>query len=156
MWWRLTRAEFQRRKGAANKRAFKAIVRSGRVPGLLAYRDGEPVGWCAVEPRAAYPVLERSRTLKPIDAQPAWAITCFFVARGARRQGLSVALLRAAVRYVARQGGRIVEGYPVEARAGQMPDAFAFTGLVGAFRAAGFVEAARPSATRAIMRHAIR
>lgn len=29
--------------------------------GLVAYLDGEPAGWCAVEPRTAYPRLRTAR-----------------------------------------------------------------------------------------------
>jgi GNAT superfamily N-acetyltransferase len=101
-------------------------------------------------------VLERSRALKRIDAQPVWSVVCFFVARPYRRHGVAAKLLRAAVEYARRRGVRIVEGYPVEPKKSPMPDAFAWTGLVAAFRQAGFREVHRPSATRAIMRRRLR
>src|SRR3972149_2224652 len=72
MWWRLTRAQFAEQAGEKNKLALKGIVDSGEVPGLLAYADGEPVGWCSLEPREAYPSLERSRTLRRGGVQPGW------------------------------------------------------------------------------------
>lgn len=153
MWWRLKRSEFEERKGARNKRAMKRIVESGEVPGILAYADGEPVGWCAVAPRESYPVLQRSRTLKPIDDQPVWSITCFFVARSYRRRGVSGRLVKAAVTHARKRGARIIEGYPVEPKKGRMPDAFAWIGLPSMFREAGFVEALRRSPTRPIMRY---
>jgi GNAT superfamily N-acetyltransferase len=156
MWWRLARSEFQRQKGEANKEAFRALLDAGEVPGVLAYEGGRPVGWCAVAPRESYPALGRSRVLKPVDEQPVWSVTCFFVAKDKRRQGLTVRLLRAAVDHVRRQGGRVVEGYPVEPKAGPMPAAFAWTGLAAAFRKAGFVECARRSETRPIMRRELR
>jgi len=155
MWWRLTRHAFDRQKGAANKRAFKRLVAAGRVPGILAYADGEAIGWCAIEPRASYPVLQRSPVLKPVDEQPVWSITCLFVARTRRRRGVSVQLIRAAVRHAARRGARIVEGYPREPRTGAMPDVSAFTGPPAAFREAGFEEVLRRSATRPIMRYRV-
>jgi GNAT superfamily N-acetyltransferase len=153
MWWKRTRSEFERHKGDANKEALRAIVESGRTPGLLAYIKGTPIGWCAIEPRNAYPALERSRTLKPVDDQPVWSVTCFFVARRYRRRGVTVALLRAASVYATEQGAQIVEGYPVEPRTERMPDAFAWTGTAAAFRAAGFEEVLRRSETRPIMRY---
>ncbi|MEM3726025.1 MAG: hypothetical protein QXK98_04075 [Candidatus Bathyarchaeia archaeon] len=67
MWWKLKRSDFLRQRGEGNRRALKSIVDSGVVPGILAYADGEPVGWCAVAPREAYPTLERSRVLKRVD-----------------------------------------------------------------------------------------
>jgi GNAT superfamily N-acetyltransferase len=85
-----------------------------------------------------------------------WSVTCLFIARPYRRRGLSVELLKAASKYAARRGARILEGYPVEPKKGRLPDAFAWTGLVSAFRAAGFDEAARHSASRPIMRRVLR
>jgi GNAT superfamily N-acetyltransferase len=130
----------------------KRVVERGPAPGLIAYADGEPVGWCAVAPRESYPVLERSRVLKRIDDEPVWSIVCFFVAKRFRERGLTGELIRAAVRHAASHGARIVEGYPVEPAKGRTADVFAYTGLASAFRKAGFTEAARRSPTRPIMR----
>jgi GNAT superfamily N-acetyltransferase len=152
MFWRLSRREFQAGKGTGNRAAFKALVESGAVPGLLAYDGPEPIGWCAIAPREDYPGLQRSRLLKPIDSRPVWSVSCLFVARGHRRRGVSVELLKAAADFVRRKGGRIVEGYPQEPKQERMPDVFAWTGLAAAFRQAGYSERARPSPTRPIMR----
>ncbi|MDJ0849995.1 MAG: GNAT family N-acetyltransferase [Myxococcota bacterium] len=156
MLWRLTRSEFERQKGAGNKRAMRRLVRSGKPPGILAYAGAEPVGWCAVAPRGDYPSLERSRVLKRIDDTPVWSVACLFVKKEYRKQGVSVALLEAVIAHVRRQGGRCVEGYPVEPKKPRMPDVFAWTGLASAFERAGFEECARGSATRPIVRYAIR
>lgn len=156
MWWRRAPAEWRRGRGAGNRAALRRLVASGDPPGLLAYEAGEPVGWIALAPREAYPRLARSRTLRPIDAMPVWSVTCFFVGREHRRRGVTVALLEAAAAYAERRGARMLEGYPVEPRAGSWPDAFAWTGIAAAFRKAGFREVARPSATRPIMRRALR
>ncbi len=152
MWWRLKRSQFKQQKGEGNKRAFKKIVASGEVPGILAYANGQPVGWCALAPREHYSVLENSRILQPVDDQPVWSITCFFVAQPFRRRGITVALLRAAVEYAGKHGAKIVEGYPVEPKQGKAPDVFVWSGLASAFRQAGFVEVLRRSETRPIMR----
>jgi GNAT superfamily N-acetyltransferase len=155
MWFRLSRAQFTQAQGEPNRASLRELVAGGTEPGLLAYAGGRPVGWCAVEPRAAYPALARSRILAPVDTTPVWSITCFFVARTARRGGVMAALLRAAVEHAAGHGATMVEAYPVEPRSGRMPDAFAYTGLASAFRDAGFFEVARRGATRPIMRYAI-
>jgi GNAT superfamily N-acetyltransferase len=156
MFWRLPRGEFSRGKGEGNRRAFQALVRRGEEPGLLAYADGVPVGWCALAPREAYPSLARSRVLAPVDDKPVWSVSCFFIARGWRRKGVTVALLRAAAAHAAARGGKILEGYPIAPKKGEVPAAFAWTGLVGGFTKAGFEEAARRSATRPIMRRRLR
>lgn len=156
MWWRLPRPVWRRGKGAGNKRAFKRLVVAGRVPGILAYAGREPVGWCAVAPRAEYPVLGRSRILQPVDERPVWSVTCLFVARSWRRRGVSTGLLTAAAGFARRRGARIVEGYPTDTGAKPAPDAFVFTGLAPAFERAGFVEVLRRSRTRPIMRRQVR
>ncbi len=151
MWWRLPRAQWVKGKGDANKRAIRDLVNGDTVTGLLAYAGRLPVGWCAIAPRAEYPRLAKSRTLQPVDDQPVWSVTCFFVARPWRRRGVTVELLKAAVKFAGRHGARIVEGYPVEPKKDQ-PDAFVYTGLASAFRQAGFNEVLRRSPTRPIMR----
>ncbi|MGB3905086.1 MAG: GNAT family N-acetyltransferase [Anaerolineae bacterium] len=155
MWWRLKHSQFEKQKGDENKRALKRIVDSGEVPGLLAYADGQPIGWCSVAPREAFPRLGRSRILKRVDDQPVWSAVCFFVDKSFRRRGIAVRLLGAAVEHAKKHGAKIVEGYPVEPRKASTPDAFAFTGLASAFRKAGFVEVLRRSDTRPIMRYHI-
>ena len=156
MWWRLKRSTFNEQKGEKNKAAFKDVVNSGHAPGILAYAGRVPIGWCAVAPRETYAVLENSRILKRIDDKPVWSIVCLFIAKTYRRKGVSVALLKAAAEYVRKQGGKIVEAYPVEPREGKMPDAFAWTGLASAYLKAGFVECERRSETRPIMRRDVR
>jgi GNAT superfamily N-acetyltransferase len=152
MWWKQTRAQFAKQKGVNNKKAFKRIVQSGATPGLLAYADGEPVGWCAVARRQSYPRLENSRTLSRVDGRPVWSVVCFYVMKGFRRQGVTRVLLNGAIEYARKRGARIVEGYPVTSKTNFMPDAFAWTGFENAFRKAGFKEVARRSPTRPIMR----
>jgi GNAT superfamily N-acetyltransferase len=152
MTWRLPRARFEKGKGASNRAAFRRRVRSGAPPGVLAYVGGEPVGWCAVAPRGEYDYLARSRVLRPIDDRAVWSVSCLFVAKPYRSRGLSVKLLRAAVEMAGEAGAEIIEGYPVIPYAQRMPDAFAWTGTLAAFRTAGFEEVARDSPKRPIMR----
>jgi GNAT superfamily N-acetyltransferase len=126
-------------------------VDSGVATGLLAYLHGEVVGWIAIEPRESYLRLAHSRALKPVDDQPVWSVTCFFVAKRFRRQGITVELLKAAVEHARKLGAGIVEGYPVETRK-DMPAPFLYTGTASAFEQAGFREVARRTPTRPIFR----
>lgn len=155
MLWRLTRKEFESQKGEGNRRAMKAIIQSGKIPGILAYSRGQPVAWCSVAPREHFPSLGRSRILKPLDELPVWSITCLFVEKPYRRRGISTRMIAAAVEHVKKQGGTLVEAYPVEPKKDKMPDVFAWTGLASAYLKAGFVECARRSETRPIMRYII-
>ncbi|MCW5980974.1 MAG: GNAT family N-acetyltransferase [Bryobacteraceae bacterium] len=152
MYWRFSRAQFDKQKGGGNRRAMKKLIDSGGTPGLIGYVKGEPAAWCSIGPREDFPRLAGSRVLKPVDEKPVWSVVCFFVAKPYRRKGLTVRLLEAAVEFARRHGAEIVEGYPVEPEKGAMPDVFAFTGLASAFRKARFEEAARRSPTRPVVR----
>lgn len=155
MYWKLRGKAFDAAKGSNARRMHKSIVDAGTQTGLLAYLEEEVAGWVAVEPRTAYEKLAHSRVLTPVDDQPVWSVTCFYVAKKYRSRGVSVRLLKAAVAHVKRQGGRIVEGYPIETK-GTLPDPFVYTGTASAFKQAGFREVARNSPTRPIFRFVIK
>jgi GNAT superfamily N-acetyltransferase len=154
MWWRLSRAEFNRQSGERRKAGLRELVDSGRAPGILAYRDSDPIAWVSVAPRETYPALERSRTLKRVDDLPVWSIVCFYVAKAYRGRGLLADLLRGAVALAAQEGARIVEAYPVDPGHYTVSGGTAaYMGLASVFLRAGFVEIARPSPRRAVMRY---
>ncbi len=155
MWWRETRAEFEKRQGEGNRRAMRKIVESGEVPGILAYAAGEPAGWISIAPRENFSGLERSRTLKRLDDTPVWSIVCFFVGKEYRNRGIAVPLIRAAVDYAARQGAKVVEAYPTLADKEELAPVSVYMGIPTMFERAGFVEYARPSKCKVIMRHAV-
>lgn len=154
MFWKLRGRAFDENTGESARQMQKSIVESGITPGLLAYKDGQPVGWIAVEPRSAYPRLAHSRVLKPVDGKVVWSVTCFFVDRKFRKQGVTIGLLKAAIEYVRSKRGRIVEGYPTEALE-KKPDVFMYTGTMSAFKKVGFKEVARNSTSRPIVRFVI-
>lgn len=156
MYWKLKRSDFVKGKGSGNKKKIKKIVGSGEIPGLLLYADKEAAGWCAIAPRAQYPLLVNSKILRPVDEKPVWSIVCFFIDKNFRRLGLTEIFLRYVVEYGKKQGAKIVEGYPVDVKDQQdYPAAFAFTGIASAYIKAGFREVARRSETRPVMRYYI-
>jgi len=152
MLWRRSKKEMDAGMGEGNRRAMKRLFDAGQVPGLVAYRQGEAVGWIQVDERRAFPRLEASRVLRPLDDKEVWSVSCFLVDKRFRRQGLSLLLLEAACDFAAARGARILEGYPIDTPKRDYPPVFACTGFVGAYRAAGFTEVARRSETRPIMR----
>ena len=155
MWWRLKRKEFDRKYGEGNRRTMKAIVESGRVPGILAFLDDTPIGWCSVALREHFPVLDRSPVLKRVDDQPVWSIVCFFIARSFQGQGLMSKLIDAALTYARENGANIVEAYPVIPESSKNPDLQTYTGVISVFEKMGFVEVARRSEIRPIMRYIV-
>lgn len=164
----LTGPEYSALEPSARKAQLKEKFDGGSpAPGVLAYRDGQAVGWCAVEPRTCYPRVLRSRVLRLAEAPAAadatairpeapgrvWSVTCFVVAPGHRRSGVADALLRAAVDHARINGADVVEGYPVDR--GLRPKAGTadlYHGTLNLFQRAGFraVSAAVPG--RAVVR----
>jgi len=139
-----------------NRRAFEAGVTAGGTPmGLLASIADEPVGWCACGPRSRYVEADRWRGELLRDRDPGeddavWLLACLFVRSGSRGQGISYALIRAAVDLAARTGAVAVEGWP--GTASDRGSAEAFLGRETAFERLGFAPARRPRADRVIMR----
>lgn len=152
MAWRLTPAEFRRAKGDGNRAALRDLVEQGEEPGVLAYDGGTPIGWCAVAPREVYVRLDGSRVLCRVDERPVWSISCLFVQKPYRKAGLSVGLITAAAQLAIRHGALIVEAYPHDLGGRTLPAPFVWTGLLPAYLKAGFVEVARRSETRPIVR----
>jgi GNAT superfamily N-acetyltransferase len=126
--------------------------------GMVAYLDGGPVGWVAVEPRANYRRLRGSsvpwsgRTEDPDDPD-VWAIVCFAIRPGYRGQGLTRPLAKAAVDYARAHGARAVEGYPMLAKPGQAVSWGEMNvGSRSTFAAAGLRDVSRPTTRRVVMR----
>ncbi|MCX6827769.1 MAG: GNAT family N-acetyltransferase [candidate division Zixibacteria bacterium] len=153
MSWRVQPKEFARQKGAGNKKSMHRLVKDKEPIGIIAYLKDEPIGWCAVAPREKFVRLENSRVLKPVDEQPVWSVTCFFIAKPYRRQGVSTELLKGVIDYCRKKKAKIIEGYPSVPYSKSIPAAFAWTGIPSAFIKAGFKVAARRSKTRPIMRY---
>lgn len=126
--------------------------------GLVAYFDGQPAGWCAVEPRTAYPRLLRSRIPwlgrdEDKSDEGVWAVTCFVTRTGFRRRGVSRALAAAAVDFAHERGACAVEGYPMITKVGQQISwGELYVGSRNIFAAAGLTEVSRPTPRRVVMR----
>ncbi|MDA1360139.1 GNAT family N-acetyltransferase [Glycomyces luteolus] len=154
MWWREERGERLSRPRSA---AAREVVDQG-PPGLIAYADGEPVGWCAVAPRSAYPRLNTARGTRPLpepgDLDAVWVVSCFFVPEQWRGRGVSRALLDAAVDFAYRGGAAVVEGVPIDPAVVDRSPGGSYTGTLPMFLAAGFEEVARPTPkARVTVRH---
>ncbi|MCA1710707.1 MAG: GNAT family N-acetyltransferase [Actinobacteria bacterium] len=131
-----------------------------RTSGLIAYLDGAPVGWCAVEPRTAYQRLLTSRSpvvWKGRDEDKAddgvWAVTCLITRQGYRRRGVSARLVAATVDFARSRGARAVEGYPMVVPAGKVVTwGELHVGSRASFEDAGFGEVSHPTLRRVVMR----
>jgi ribosomal protein S18 acetylase RimI-like enzyme len=151
MYWRIGSA-YQKTPRETNKANFHSVVRRGPPPGLLAF-DGElAVGWCQLTPRKNLPALSRTRLLAPVDDKPVWSISCFYVRRGYRKQGITSALITAAVKRARRAKAAALEAYPLDTAEKKSISSF-YTGRASTFRRAGFKVVARRVPHRPMMRH---
>jgi GNAT superfamily N-acetyltransferase len=152
MYWRVKRADFHRQYGAGLQDAMLKIVDGGMIPGILAYIDGKPVGWCSIAPREEFPVLDRSPTLKRVDNESVWSIVCFFVSKNYRQQGISRFLLQAAIEHARERGAKIIEAYPLKTEIAETQPYERYMGLESTYEQAGFKVVTRRSERRPIMR----
>ena len=127
--------------GTAEARRRAALAKLARrrknSAGLVAYQEGEPIGWISLGPRYDFTPLANSRATPPVDDVAAWVIPCITVLRGHRGQGVAIAMIRAAVDYAGKRGAPAVEAYP-RAEGKRVHDDFAFFGTEAMFRKAGF------------------
>jgi GNAT superfamily N-acetyltransferase len=126
--------------------------------GLVAYADGEPAGWVAVEPRTAYPKLRTSRVPwagrdEDKGDDGIWAVTCFVVRKGYRGRGLTYLLAAATVGFARERGARALEAYPMVTQPGKdITWGELHVGARQVFEEAGFGEISRPTLRRVVMR----
>jgi GNAT superfamily N-acetyltransferase len=131
------------------------------VPGARGAREvppGEPVGWCAVEPRNEYARLRYVRTPwtgrdEDKDDAGVWAVTCFVTRVGYRRRGVTYALTKAAVAFARDRGAAALEGYAMITEPGEeIAWGELHVGALRVYEEAGLREVSRPSKRRVVMR----
>ena len=148
MYWRIGSA--YRKQAETNRRAFAEVVKQGPPPGLLAFQGAVPVAWCQLTPRDALPWLDRTWRLRRVDDMPVWSISCFYVRKGWRRQGLTSALIKAALIAARKAGAPALEAYPLDAN---LSPSASGTGYASTFQRAGFRTVVCHTPPRPIMRH---
>lgn len=152
MYWRIG-AAYRKQPRAVNKAAFRRVVKQGPPPGLIAFAGDLAVGWCQLTPRDVLPRLDRTWRLRRVDDLPVWAISCFYIRKGYRRQGVTGALIAAALRYAKKAGAPALEAYPLDA---DLTPSASSTGYASTFARAGFKIIARHTPPRPIMRRDLR
>ena len=150
MYWRIGGA-YNQRPREKNKAAFKAVVKKGPPPGLLAFDGEKAVGWAQLTPRAVLPHLDRGRFTRKLDDVPVWSLTCFFIRKGHRGKGVMTALLDAAIDYAKAMKAPALEAYPVKTDT-KRSNSGMYTGAASSFTRAGFKTVAVPVPHRPLMR----
>ena len=149
---RLTKKEFEENKYAGNKKRLHHLVKKHEPVGFLAIYDQQAIGWISMAPREQFARLESSRVHKRIDDEKVWSITCFFIRKEYRNQGLSLYLIEEAKAFARKNKIKILEAYPVRPYAEKIPDAFAWTGIYSTFIKAGFAVVNEASKSKPMMR----
>ena len=132
----------------SREQAMRRLCEREHPPGVITYRDGEPVGWCSIGPRSEIPRLDRSRLIRPVDDVPVWSIICVIVRSGHRGQGVTKPLLDGALAYAAANGAPAVEAYPVDPPA-RMDITMGFVGTNRCSIGPASTSSARPRPLRA-------
>jgi GNAT superfamily N-acetyltransferase len=147
-WFMQTNAEMKTNDNRAVLRE-----RLGSPIGLLAVDGTEAVGWVAVAPRASYSRLARSKITAPVtdDISGVWSVTCFYVHRSARRQGVTSLLLDAAVSHARKAGAKSIEGYPIDTDGRKLQAGELYHGRLATFLDAGFELVERRGTRRALV-----
>lgn len=143
--YRLPNQEQHELGGPDRAARLRRYAEEGAPPGVIAYIDGEPAGWCSIAPRASHHRLTHSRTIPTLDDLPVWSIVCFVVRPQFRRRGLARHLLEGAVEYARECGAPAVEGYPIDSASGKVSSAFAYVGTTSLFESVGFERALQTS-----------
>ena len=140
-WFLMNNKEFNSSHKEGHKELMRTLVHTGAEPGILAYADDKPAGWVALAPRERYKRLATSKHLGPVDDQPVWVVSCFYIHRDYRHQGLMEKLITAATEYAKEKGVKILEAFPIDAREKMSPLSI-FTGKVDVFARLGFEQVA--------------
>ncbi|WP_295012858.1 GNAT family N-acetyltransferase [uncultured Microbacterium sp.] len=139
--YRIGSAENNALKGPARADRVRELCKEDPAPGVIAYLDGEPIGWAAVHPRRDTG-FARNRLIPHLDDEDVWSLWCFRVRPGHRRQGVMHALIEGAVAFAQENGAPAVEGYPLDNAGARVNQTMMYPGTRSLFEAAGFVKAA--------------
>lgn len=154
-WFMRPAKEVDANWGEGNRAFLREKVDEKAPLGLLAVEGDDPLGWVAVAPRSTYPRLANSKVTRSDAGPGTWSVTCFFVHRTARRQGLAAALLDAAVDWARARGATAVEGHPVDTEGERRGSGDLYHGTLAMFRSAGFDLVDRRGTRRALVRRTL-
>jgi ribosomal protein S18 acetylase RimI-like enzyme len=128
------------KQGAAAYRAMKEErVREGQAHAALVFDGPNAVGWCQFGPTSELPNIRSKKNYEEeLGKLPDWRITCFFIDRERRGEGIAAFALRGALRYIAQLGGGTVEAYPEDYTDEKVSSSFLCSGTLGMFEKAGF------------------
>jgi len=145
-WVRKTQQQARRDGPEGNRASLRALIDDDECPGMIAYVDGVPVGWCSVGTKESFGRLRRSKPLTPADTDPSpgatWATLCFYVIPAHRHRGVARALLQGAMTRAQQSGATAYEVYPVGTEGRALANDSAYPGTDQMLEGLGFREVA--------------
>jgi GNAT superfamily N-acetyltransferase len=131
------------------------LVRENKSHSALVYDRADVVGWCQFGPPLELP--GRMSGYSKLDvAPPDWRITCFFVDRDHRKEGVAKAALKGALGFIAAKGGGTVDGYPINTRGKPYSSSFLWGGTESMFAELGFRRLGALGTSKWVMRKVVR
>jgi GNAT superfamily N-acetyltransferase len=149
-YFRLPPAARRDNNNIRNKDFIRSRIERGPPPGLLAFNGDVAVGWCQLTARDQVPELDRAWRLTRVDDLPVWSLSCFYVRKGYRRQGITSVLIAAALKTAQHARAPALEAYPLDRT---LTPSTTSTGIASTFERAGFKTVACRVPPRPIMRH---
>jgi ribosomal protein S18 acetylase RimI-like enzyme len=151
-WVRKTQQQARDDGSDGNRASLRVLIEDRKTPGVIAYQQGEPVGWCSVGSKGSFGRLSRSQALTPSDADPSpdgtWATLCFYVAPSHRGGGVARSLLQGALAYARQMGATAYEAYPVRTEGRKLNNDSAYPGTDQMLADEGFHEIPGASSRR--------
>ncbi|MFI5051351.1 MAG: GNAT family N-acetyltransferase [Acidimicrobiales bacterium] len=120
-------------------------MRTGRAHAALVFdEDDAAQGWCQFgSPEELSNIKHMREYERDVPPRPEWRITCFYVDKKHRGQGVARAALEGALDQIARAGGGLVEAIPEVTAGRDAPGRFLFSATVELFEQYGFVRGRR-------------
>ena len=129
------------------------LVREGRAHAALVFDGEAAVAWCQYGTPEELPnIYHRREYLAGLEQPPDYRLTCFFVDRDYRRQGLALVALQGALELIAQQGGGVVEGYPQDTPGKKTSASFLYSATRTVFERAGFEYERKKGTKNCVMR----
>jgi len=143
------------RTAAMNKADKERLVRADHAHAALVYDGADIAGWCQFGSPVELPA--RMSGFNELGVPPPdWRITCFFVDRDRRKEGVAWVALEGALRMIAGRGGGTVDGYPVDTRGEATSNSFLWSGTLTMFQDLGFRQLGALGPSKRIVRKVVR
>jgi GNAT superfamily N-acetyltransferase len=130
----------ERGKSLEGNRALKQrLVSEGQAHAALVFDGDDAVGWCQYgSPEELPGITHRKEWEANVVVPPDYRLTCFFVDRDHRRNGVAEVALNGVLDLIAKAGGGSVEAYPYDTDGKKVNGSFLYNGTRILFERAGF------------------